>query len=96
MYSFIAVGETWANEAGLDQNQNNCIQRLSSLFWRIWGASYPWALTSREVSLNAMGSSGVLCLKAGDGWFAARRVELPMLIDTTEIFISMQKRSVWS
>lgn len=89
------MGETWANEVGLDQNQNNWIQRLSSLFWRIWGTSFPWALTSTEVWLNAMASSGVLCLKAGDAWFAAHRVKLPMLIDTKEIFSSTQKRSVW-
>lgn len=81
--------ETWPNETGLDQNQNNWIQRLSGLLWRIWGTSYPWACTSRKVWLNAMGSSGVLCLKAGDALFAAHRVELPVLIDTKEIFISL-------
>lgn len=90
------MGETWPNEAGLDQNENNWIQRLSSLLLRILGASYPWALNSREVGLNAMGSPGVLCLKAGDVWFAAHRGELPVLIDTKEIFISIQKRCVWS
>lgn len=41
-----------------------------------------------------MGCSGVLCLKAGDAWFAAHRVELPVLKGTKEI--SMQKRNVWS
>lgn len=96
IYLFMAVGEPWPNEAGLDQNQNNWIQRLSSLFLRIWGSSYPWALISREVWLNATGSPGVLCLEAGDAWFAAHRVELPVLTDTKEIFISTQKRRVGS
>lgn len=90
------MGETWPNEAGLDQNQDNWIERLSGLLWRIWGTHYPWARTSGEVWLSATASSGALCLKAGDAWLAAHRVELSVLIDTKEIFISMQKRSVWS
>lgn len=87
----MAVGETWPNEAGLDQNQNNWIQRLSSLLRRIWGTSYPWAHTSREVWLNATGSAGVLCSKADDAWFADHRVELPV-IDKKDLYLHAEEQ----
>lgn len=38
-----------------------------------------------------MGSSGVLCLKAGGAWFEGHRVELPMLIDKRDLYLHAEK-----
>lgn len=73
----LAMGETRANEEGLEQNQNNDSEVIK-LVVKDLGHPLSLSLPSRNVWLSATGSSESLWLKAGDSWFHAPEYRQPV------------------